>query len=98
MLHFLNRNDGGENKKRGFFKFIKGKRETLLSIASSKKSGMIRNSMSVTFKAKNRLSEKDDLLLDVEKDSDLLWNTKVAKVFGKVLLALGEVSKGEGER
>ena len=59
---------------------------------------MIRNSMSVTFKAKNRLSEKDDLLLDVEKDSDLLWNTKVAKVFGKVLLALGEVSKGEGER
>ena len=34
----------------------------------------------------------------MEKDSDLLWNTKVAKVFGKVLLALGEVSKGEGER
>jgi len=98
MLDFLNRNDGGENKKRGFFKFIKGKTETLLSIASSKKSGMIRNSMSVTFKAKNRLSEKDDLLLDVEKDSDLLWNIKVAKVFGKVLLALGEVSKGEGER
>ena len=70
----------------------------MLSIASSKKSGMIRNSMSVTFKAKNRLSENDDLLLDVEKDSDLLWNIKVAKVFGKVLLALGEVSKGEGER
>ena len=74
----------GKTKKGGSLNSLKGKGKHCYQLHLLKKVVWFGIACPVTFKAKNRLSENDDLLLDVEKDSDLLWNIqKLQKYLAK---------------